>query len=530
MPQSLQHTIWALFALPVFIMGCKTLQREGDLSALLPEKRYIVTYDFSFSNPGKPTFVKAYIPKSNEHQRIEVLPSPSPGWSFSIRKDRRGHRAKWMSKEDPDLLDNPAHTQHILYQFSYYGRELIYTMEEDLPLVQGIPDSVQRYLKPGEHIQSEDSLIKETARRVSRNGSNMRVVLRRLYSYTYKIPRIKSFELMDAKTCLIEWQASCNGRSRLFVAMARSLGIPARLVGGMILKEGSKRTSHQWLEVYVHGTWIPFDALNGHFARIPANYMELYKEDEFLITHTPRIDFDYRFHIEPSVIASHRTLAPFLVSPGKDMNTLVGTLTEAGISLEFIKMLLFLPILGLVVTLFKNVVGLKTIGTFLSAILGISFHYSGLGLGLAILFSVILWVLLIYKPMDHWGMLQSPKLVVMLTGTVWVILLQTYLFVSWQPDPLSTLPFFPIIILTILSERFARKVEEDGKWEALQILGQTLVVALACYIVYSSPFLEALLFTFPELLLVIAGITLWVGNWIGLRLSEYIRFHRISLS
>jgi transglutaminase-like putative cysteine protease len=48
-------------------------------------------------------------------------------------------------------------------------------------------------------------------------------------------------------------EASCNGKSRLFIALARRAGIPSRLVGGVILSTGVKRTSHQWVEAYVSG-------------------------------------------------------------------------------------------------------------------------------------------------------------------------------------------------------------------------------------------------------------------------------------
>jgi hypothetical protein len=69
----------------------------------------------------------------------------------------------------------------------------------------------------------------------------------------------------------------------LFLALARNAGVPGRLVGGVILETGQKKTSHQWLEIYVNGYWIPFDALNNHFTFPPENYMELYKGDAFLL-------------------------------------------------------------------------------------------------------------------------------------------------------------------------------------------------------------------------------------------------------
>lgn len=532
MIDSYKYTLYALFLLPLFIMACKTVQMGGDLSPLLPEKQYRVTYEFTFDSAKEEIFVKAFIPQSNEHQNIQMLESQYSQFPLRIKKGRNGHLARWEyvhSSSDTMVQISPEidTDAKIRYTFSYVGRELRYNLGDKLPFPKEIPDSLLAYLEPSEHIQSEDPEIQEKARQVSGGTQNLTTVLRRLYSYTYKIPRIKSSELMDAKTCMKDRQASCNGRSRLFVAMARSLDIPARLVGGIILEEGSKRTSHQWVEAYVEGNWVPFDALNGHYASLPAHYMELYKGDEFLIRHTPRINFDWIFHIEEEILSSQRAKAqnPLMKNPFQD--PILIRLSALGMSIGFIKILLLLPVLGLVVVLCKNVVGLKTIGTFLPAILGISLHYSGLLYGILMLGVVMLWVRLMYKPLEKWGLLQSPKLVVLLTGVVCIIMLISLLGISGNSGGDSTATFFPIVILTFLSERFARKMDEEGIIDAGKLLGQTLLVALACYIVFSASFLESLLMLFPELLLVVMGVTLLVGKWIGLRLLEYVRFRNL---
>ena len=534
MPKSFRYTIIALFLLPILIMACKTVQMGGDLSPLLPEKHYRVTYQFMFDSPKDEIFVKAFIPQSNEHQNIQVLETYGSEFPLRIKKGVNGHLARWeFTSSGIDSTASLSQVNNdipkITYTFSFIGREIRYTLANKLPFPTDFPDSIKPYLEPSEHIQSDDSEIQEKALEISGGMQNMTSVLRRIYSYTYKIPRIQSSELMDAKTCMVERQSSCNGRSRLFVAMARSLHIPARLVGGIILDEGSKRTSHQWVEAFVQGNWIPFDALNGHYASLPAHYMELYKGDEFLMSHTPDIHFDWMFHIEEEILSSQRARAqnPAQSNPFKD--PILVRMSQVGMSIGFIKILLLLPVLGLVVILCKNVVGLKTIGTFLPAILGVSLHFTGPLYGLLILGMVIMWVRLIYQPLESWGLLQSPKLVVLLTGVVLIILLSSSLGINRNSGAGSPTTFFPIIILTFLSERFARKIDEEGMVDASKLLGQTLIVALACYVVFSASFLEALLMLFPELLLIVMGITLLVGKWIGLRLMEYVRFRSMIL-
>ena len=527
-----KYTILSLFLLPLLIMACKTVQMGGDLSPLLPEKQYRVSYEFMYNSSKEKVFVKAFVPQVNEHQSIQVNSSDPPEISFKVKKGPNGHRARWekvaSSKDSARGFSLFGASEEIIrYTFTYSGREITYLLDNKLPVDQFIPDSLRVYLAASKYIQSEDPLIERMAIRVSKGKKDLKKVLGHIYEYIYDIPRIKSSELMDAKTCLKGQKASCNGRSRLFVAMARSLGIPARLVGGIILETGSKRTSHQWVEVYVQGSWIPFDALNGHFAHLPAHYMELYKGDEFLITHTPGIEFDWMFHIEEEILSSQRAEIQVPLSGSPFLDPFLSRLSLTGMPISFMKILLLLPVLGLVVTLCKNVVGLKTIGTFLPAILGISLHYSGMLNGFLMLGTVILWVVLMYKPLEAWGMLQSPKLVVLLTGVVFIILLFSLLETAGKQAGDTSMNFFPIVILTFLSERFARKLDEEGLIEAGKLLGQTLVVAIACFIVYSASFLESLLMTFPELLLAVMGTTLLVGKWIGLRVVEYVRFRKL---
>jgi transglutaminase-like putative cysteine protease len=58
--------------------------------------------------------------------------------------------------------------------------------------------------------------------------------------------------------------------------MIRSLGVPARLVGG-ILYVGGKFGQHNWIEVMVRpGEWIPMDPTTGEVGRFSASHIALW--------------------------------------------------------------------------------------------------------------------------------------------------------------------------------------------------------------------------------------------------------------
>ncbi|MEM1002757.1 MAG: 7TM domain-containing protein, partial [Bacteroidota bacterium] len=71
---------------------------------------------------------------------------------------------------------------------------------------------------------------------------------------------------------------------------------------------------------------------------------------------------------------------------------------------------------------------------------------------------------------------------------------------------------------------FAKTTIEEGYRDSFKILIQTLVATSICYLIISSNILISLFIIFPETVFVILAITLLLGKWIGLRLSEYRRF------
>jgi len=63
---------------------------------------------------------------------------------------------------------------------------------------------------------------------------------------------------------LAERRAGAEGAAATLAAMARSLGLDARVVGGILLQAG-KGYSHSWTEVEVDGEWIGADPTFGQF-------------------------------------------------------------------------------------------------------------------------------------------------------------------------------------------------------------------------------------------------------------------------
>ncbi|WP_298510126.1 7TM domain-containing protein [uncultured Kordia sp.] len=516
-PKSLTISLAILFLFTIGLTCFKLKPISKSYNEFLPKEIYNVSYDFYFK--GKDSmFVKSYLPQDNERQRISETPQKVKNSSFSIVKEGQNHRGIWRTTQKRNF-----HT--VQYGFTFKGKALKYVIADDLS--KKLNRHVDtKYLKPSKYIEVFHPKINKLANKLTATTYDLKSSITALYTYVYKIPSAPINQRTSALNALEQNLASCNGKARLFVAMCRNQGIPARLKGGLILENTQKRISHLWAEVHIQDKWVPFDVLNGHFAYLPANYLELYTGDRPLITHSKDILFDYSYTIEKM---DH---VPFINSDAytklqSNPFTLI-KLSESGIiPKKVLSFLLLLPLAGLLISLLKNVIGLKTYGIFLPVLIAYTLSMIGFISGISLFLCITGLIALFSIPLNRWGLLYTPKIVVLLTLTVLSILVLISIGLYFEISWLTKLSFFPIIVIVIMSERFARAIEEDGYQKAASTIGQTLLVTSFCYLIFASSTLKTLVLIFPEFILVSLMINLFIGKWIGLRVTEYFRFKRL---
>jgi hypothetical protein len=83
---------------------------------------------------------------------------------------------------------------------------------------------------------------------------------------------------------------------------------------------------------------------------------------------------------------------------------------------------------------------------------------------------------------------------------------------------------FPMVIIAMTIERMSVVWEERGAADAIRAGLGSLFVAVAAYVFMGMSWLEHLIFTFPELLLVVLALVVLAGRYTGYRLTELQRF------
>jgi len=193
-----------------------------------------------------------------------------------------------------------------------------------------------------------------------------------------------------------------------------------------------------------------------------------------------------------------------------------------------LRALLLLPVGGLAVSLFRNIIGLQTFGTFMPILIAFTLRETSLGLGLAMVFGVLAIGILTRVLLDRLHLLMVPRLSILLCIVVLVVVVMALWGRSLDRSDLFSGVLFPIVILTMLVERFSITLAEEGMREALVKAGWSIAIAIAVYPLFRSLFVEHLMFGFPELLFVIMGVLVWTGAYTGYRLADLIRFRSFA--
>jgi len=129
---------------------------------------------------------------------------------------------------------------------------------------------VAPYLRPEPLIESDDPAIRAEAEAAVAGVTDVRLkaerLTRRVNAMLDKKPTVS---LPSAREVLRTKVGDCNEHTALYVAMARAVGIPARIAVGLAYSRGAFYY-HAWPEVYIdegrgRGLWLPVDPTFNQF-------------------------------------------------------------------------------------------------------------------------------------------------------------------------------------------------------------------------------------------------------------------------
>jgi transglutaminase-like putative cysteine protease len=136
-----------------------------------------------------------------------------------------------------------------------------------------IPIQQQKeYLNASAYIQCDNREIINEARRIVAGEKSAKSAAKKLVQGVYRMLRkVPTPSMPSAVDVLKTKEGDCNEHSVLFAALARALGIPAKIYVGLVNLEGDAYFYHAWCAVYL-GKWVPVDPT---FNQFPADVYHL---------------------------------------------------------------------------------------------------------------------------------------------------------------------------------------------------------------------------------------------------------------
>ncbi|MGA1867336.1 MAG: 7TM domain-containing protein [bacterium] len=437
-----------------------------------------------------------------------------PGFSmYQIKKKETGNQQVIAAVESWRNIVR-FETDFRVHVFPYNSKDI----ESAVTILKN--DRRYHYLRSEKEIQVKNPRIRSMAKHLAEGIHSKIMIVETIYTYCSEQIADGSFtDAEDALGTLSAHKGSSLGRVRLMTALCRANHIPARLVTGFILEEGSDASPHYWLEIYLKKRWVSYDPVNNFAKEVPAHYLPVHRDSIHFVKINDKSPFTFHCQIKKDQTISH-------LSADKNLGWLaVFDLTRLPLSIqEILALLLLLPAGALITSIFRNLIGIQTIGTFTPALLALSFVYTDWRIGLVI-FTIIFSIGLASRCFfDYMKLLMIPRLSVLLTLIVLCLTLSVSLLDFLKLSLNARMIILPIVIVTMMIERFYIHSEEDSVFIAFQLLMGTLLVSFICFILLKWHYMGRLVIQFPEIEFLIAACLIIVGRYTGYRVSELWRF------
>ena len=150
--------------------------------------------------------------------------------------------------------------------------------------LKSVPKEYLVYTKPAKNIDSGNEEIIKLANQLASGEDDLYVVLFNLATWVeenieYNLTTLTASVSQPASWVLKNRYGVCDELTSLFIAMARSLGIPARYVSGVAytnFQDLNDWGNHAWAEVYFPGYgWVPFDITYREFGFVDPSHIVL---------------------------------------------------------------------------------------------------------------------------------------------------------------------------------------------------------------------------------------------------------------
>jgi len=480
----------------------------------LQDSLWRLTYDIGFDLGDPETEVTVSLPTSTSAAEVEVE-------ELSYTNLRGEIRETPLSKNRELVVNtNIAGPFNVKAEFDIRLRPR-HSWDEQNTFETLSASGRTRFLRSDETIVTTAPNVQEVVQTISRDDLTDGERIQRLFDFCSQElkPGLASDGYDNVATALANHRATSLGRARALVTLCRADKIPARLVVGFELRQAENPRPHVWVEAFHGNLWVPFDPTYGYARHMPDNFIPIRRDGEVIVRSATAKDLTQKYSIM-RLAPPEKVLQAEMRRPSQ-----VFDLTRLPVEMhQVMSLMLLLPLGALITAIFRNIIGIRTLGTFAPALLAMSFIYAAWGTGLVILISVLMAGYVGRSLLDPLHLLMVPRSSIVLTIIILFVVFGVSVIDYMAPASGVRAVLLPLVILTILIERFFVTSEEDGATFAVQLVVGTFVVAAFCYLILSWEEIGQILLIYPELHFFTIAAFIWIGRYSGYRLVELWRF------
>lgn len=453
------------------------------------------------SGPGS-IKVQMHVPTLTPGFRMLNEGSVSRGYGFSLNYGSGGRQAQWAIRRADGA-------QTLYYRISVYEDDSV-DESDTTPPFPPLP-VINEPLKT-----AVDVLVLDVQEQSADTASFTTELLRRLNDPS-----------PDSNVELILGGIGSNAEFVDIVSMMlASARIPARIVHGLSLA-GRQRNAEllSWLEVHDGDRWRYFNPVTGE-ENLPDRFLVWWRGNESLVN----LEGGSGVHVNFAIQENHLDAVTIAETQAAQRGTAAVDFSLYSLPIQtqaVYAVLLMIPIGALIMVIMRNMVGIDAFGTFMPVLIALAFRETKLLWGV-ILFSLLVTLgLSIRFLLDRLRLLLVPRLSAVLIVVVLLMLMISLTSHRMGLETGLSVALFPMVIIAMTIERMSVVWEERGAPDAIRAGIGSLIVAITAYLAMGMAWLEHLIFTFPELLLLVLALVLLTGRYTGYRLTELKRFRAI---
>ena len=340
------------------------------------------------------------------------------------------------------------------------------------------------------------------------------------------IKRIHNPSPDETISVLIGQYPTLETKLNTVVEVLKASGLPARVIHGIRIPTIPRSVQWvSWFQIYDKKTWRSFDPLTGT-PEIPEDYVEWWHGANPFLKFNGGKNLEYTVSVAPN---HEEAIQAALLSTKLAIPKLLDfSLFNLPLQTQAVyRILLMVPLGALLLLVLRNIIGIKTFGTFMPILMALAFRETQLIWGIFLFGLVVGLGLSVRFYLEQLKLLLVPRLASLLIVVVLLMAILSVLSYQLGFERGLSVALFPMVIITMTIERMCIVWEERGASESLQQGIGSLLVAALTYLTMTIPYVEHILFVFPELLLVLLAGTLLLGRYSGFRLLELQRFRAL---